>query len=135
MYRALARRLGELDLERPGLHDALEGGTALRASPWSIRARSDAPRAATPRPTPRPGTRPRALCDGARRDRPRAHGRIFSFNVAGGRCEACSGEGFETVEMQFLADVRLICPSCRARFKDEVLAVERRGSRSPTCWR
>ncbi len=38
----------------------------------------------------------------------------FSFNVDGGRCEACSGEGSETMEMQFLADVTLICPSCRA---------------------
>ncbi|HYQ16843.1 MAG TPA: excinuclease ABC subunit A, partial [Polyangiaceae bacterium] len=52
----------------------------------------------------------------------------FSFNVAGGRCEACSGEGFETVEMQFLADVRLSCPVCRGmRFKPEVLAIERGG--------
>jgi len=52
----------------------------------------------------------------------------FSFNVAGGRCDACSGEGFETVEMQFLADVRLSCPVCRGlRFKPEVLAIERGG--------
>ena len=52
----------------------------------------------------------------------------FSFNVDGGRCEACSGEGFETVEMQFLADVRLVCPACRGRrFKDSVLGVSRAG--------
>ncbi len=52
----------------------------------------------------------------------------FSFNVDGGRCESCSGEGFETVEMQFLADVRLVCPACRGRrFKDNVLAVSRAG--------
>jgi excinuclease ABC subunit A len=52
----------------------------------------------------------------------------FSFNVEGGRCDACSGEGFETVEMQFLADVRLICPVCQGlRFKPEVLAIERNG--------
>jgi excinuclease ABC subunit A len=49
----------------------------------------------------------------------------FSFNVAGGRCEACAGEGSETIEMQFLADVSLSCPSCRGqRFRDEVLGVE-----------
>ncbi|HSP19127.1 MAG TPA: excinuclease ABC subunit A, partial [Myxococcaceae bacterium] len=48
----------------------------------------------------------------------------FSFNVDGGRCEACSGEGSETVEMQVLADVALTCPGCRGRrFKPEVLEV------------
>jgi excinuclease ABC subunit A len=52
----------------------------------------------------------------------------FSFNVDRGRCEACSGEGSETVEMQFLADVALVCPSCRGRrFKSEVLEVRLKG--------
>jgi excinuclease ABC subunit A len=48
----------------------------------------------------------------------------FSFNVDGGRCDTCKGEGEQLVEMQFLADVHLICESCRGkRFKDEVLEV------------
>jgi len=52
----------------------------------------------------------------------------FSFNVEGGRCENCKGEGETTVEMQFLADVRLTCEDCRGRrFKDEVLEVEYKG--------
>ena len=52
----------------------------------------------------------------------------FSFNVEGGRCDACSGEGSETVEMQFLADVALTCPSCLGqRFKPEVLEVRLNG--------
>jgi excinuclease ABC subunit A len=52
----------------------------------------------------------------------------FSFNVPGGRCEECQGEGFERVEMQFLSDVYITCPLCRGkRFKTEVLEVIDRG--------
>ncbi len=52
----------------------------------------------------------------------------FSFNVDGGRCEVCEGEGEVTVEMQFMADVHLNCESCNGkRFKDETLEVEYRG--------
>lgn len=52
----------------------------------------------------------------------------FSFNVEGGRCEECKGEGFITVEMQFMADVVLECESCHGkRFKSEILDVEYRG--------
>jgi excinuclease ABC subunit A len=48
----------------------------------------------------------------------------FSFNVEGGRCETCKGEGHLTVEMQFLADVTLVCEECQGqRFKKEVLEV------------
>ena len=48
----------------------------------------------------------------------------FSFNVDGGRCESCKGEGEVTVEMQFMADVKLRCDSCDGkRFKREVLEV------------
>lgn len=48
----------------------------------------------------------------------------FSFNVEGGRCETCKGEGHLTVEMQFLADVTLVCEECQGqRFKKEVLDV------------
>ena len=50
--------------------------------------------------------------------------RHFSFNVDGGRCDTCKGEGEEVVEMQFLADVRLECETCKGRrFKREVLEV------------
>ena len=48
----------------------------------------------------------------------------FSFNTDGGRCDTCKGDGEVIVEMQFLADVHLVCESCKGkRFKDEVLEV------------
>ncbi|MHB1922170.1 MAG: excinuclease ABC subunit UvrA [Chitinophagaceae bacterium] len=52
----------------------------------------------------------------------------FSFNVDGGRCDTCKGEGEVVVEMQFLADVHLICESCAGKkFKEEVLEVTYNG--------
>ena len=54
--------------------------------------------------------------------------RHFSFNVDGGRCDTCKGEGEQVVEMQFLADVHLTCESCAGkRFKEEVLEVPYKG--------
>jgi len=61
----------------------------------------------------------------------RAHGYTpghFSFNLPGGRCETCQGAGTVTVEMQFLADVELVCEECRGRrFKPGILEVRYKG--------
>ena len=52
----------------------------------------------------------------------------FSFNIPGGRCETCQGDGTVTVEMQFLADVELICEECKGtRYKPQVLAIRYKG--------
>lgn len=52
----------------------------------------------------------------------------FSFNVAGGRCEECQGEGVIKVSMQFMADVELVCEACGGkRFRDEILEIKYRG--------
>ncbi|MBW1295127.1 excinuclease ABC subunit UvrA [Aquimarina litoralis] len=52
----------------------------------------------------------------------------FSFNVDGGRCETCKGEGVVTIEMQFMADVNLVCETCGGkRFKKEILEVTYEG--------
>jgi excinuclease ABC subunit A len=49
----------------------------------------------------------------------------FSFNVDGGRCEVCEGEGIVTVEMQFMADIHLVCEACSGkRFKQEILEIK-----------
>lgn len=54
--------------------------------------------------------------------------KAFSFNVEGGRCENCEGEGSITVEMQFMADIELTCDECKGkRYKEEVLEVELKG--------
>jgi len=50
---------------------------------------------------------------------------FFSFNIEGGRCEECEGEGFVKIEMQFMADLKLVCESCNGkRFKEEVLDIK-----------
>ncbi len=52
----------------------------------------------------------------------------FSFNIPGGRCETCQGDGTVTVEMQFLADVELVCDECKGtRYKPSVLEIEYKG--------
>ena len=52
----------------------------------------------------------------------------FSFNIPGGRCENCQGDGTVTVEMQFLADVELVCEECKGtRYKQKILDIRYRG--------
>ena len=54
---------------------------------------------------------------------------FFSFNVAGGRCEECEGEGVIHINMQFMADVEMICPSCQGkRFRDDALDIKVSGN-------
>jgi excinuclease ABC subunit A len=129
VYRALARRLGDLDVEAPGAHARLLGAEAIGQvvlvdqSPLGRTSRGNAATytKAWDAIRQRFAAEPAAAALGLTP----AH---FSFNVDGGRCEACAGEGFETVEMQFLADVQLICPVCRGRrFGEQVLGVRHRG--------
>jgi excinuclease ABC subunit A len=129
LYRAAARALGDMTVDKPGAHEAMRGVDALaRAvivdqSPLGRTARGNPATyvKAWDRIRARFAAEPEAL----RRGLSAAH---FSFNVPAGRCEECSGEGYETVEMQFLADVQLLCPVCQGRrFKPEVLAIKHRG--------
>jgi excinuclease ABC subunit A len=66
-----------------------------------------------------------SLPEAKKRGFPAGH---FSFNVPGGRCENCQGDGTVTVEMQFLADVELICDECKgSRYKAQVLEIHYKG--------
>jgi len=52
----------------------------------------------------------------------------FSFNVPGGRCESCQGEGVQKIEMQFMADIELVCEECKGtRFRKDILQIQYRG--------
>jgi excinuclease ABC subunit A len=129
LYRATARALGDMSVERPGVCDGLDGTRALERtvlvdqSPLGRTARGNP--ATYVKAWDRVRARFASEADAARRGLTPGH---FSFNVALGRCEECAGEGYETVEMQFLADVQLLCAVCQGkRFKPEVLAVKHRG--------
>ncbi len=96
---------------------------------WSTSRPSGERRAPIRSPTSRPST-PSAICLPPCPSPRSAASRAghFSFNIPGGRCETCQGDGTVTVEMQFLADVELICEECKgARYKPQVLEVRYRG--------
>jgi excinuclease ABC subunit A len=129
LFRAAARALGNLSVDRPGKHDALDGlgqlahAVLVDQSPLGRTARGNA--ATYVKAWDRVRARFAAEPEAERRGLTAAH---FSFNVPAGRCEECSGEGYETIEMQFLADVQVLCAVCQGkRFKAEVLAVSHRG--------
>jgi len=125
LYPALMKHFGE-GTDRPGLHKTLSGdlnsiaqvemvdqnpiGKSSRSNPVTyIKAYDDIRNLfARQRMAQMRGFQPKH----------------FSFNVDGGRCDTCKGEGEVIVEMQFLADVHLLCESCKGkRFKEEVLEV------------
>ena len=130
LYRAVAHRLGTSDIANPEhLYDTLEGTQSLNG----IVLVDQSPIGRTPRSNPvtylkaLDGIRDlfAALPDAKRRGYTPG---FFSFNVAGGRCDVCQGDGTVTVEMQFLADVELPCEECNGtRFKAGILEVRYKG--------
>ena len=129
LYPALKRKLSETTLT-PGDHDAIEGDVSLLQGVEMV---SQMPIGKSTRSNP--VTYIKAY-DEIRRlyaEQPYAkHTGIaataFSFNMPGGRCEECEGEGVIKVSMQFMADVELQCEACGGmRFKPEILEVKYRG--------
>jgi excinuclease ABC subunit A len=125
LYSALLRHFGDYSLQ-PGAFDGLEGdlnslsqvewvdqnpiGKSSRSNPVTYIKAYDEIRDLFAK---QPLSKMRAF-----------QPKHFSFNVDGGRCDTCKGEGEQLIEMQFLADVHLRCESCGGkRFKEEVLEV------------
>jgi len=128
LYKAVARSLYRA-LERPGAHDRLEGVQFLD----KVVAIDQSPIGRTPRSNPATYTKVfdpiRELFSLTPEARARGYkpGR-FSFNVRGGRCEACAGDGQIKIEMHFLPDVYVTCDVCKGkRYGRDTLEVRYKG--------
>ena len=128
LYRALARAVTG-SREEPGAHDALEGAEQID----KIVEIDQSPIGRTPRSNPATYvglfTPIRELFAGVPESRVRGYkaGR-FSFNVKGGRCENCTGDGILKIEMQFLPDVYVTCEVCKGRrYNREALEIHYKG--------
>ncbi|MFH1996390.1 MAG: excinuclease ABC subunit UvrA [Candidatus Omnitrophota bacterium] len=128
LYRGLAKRLYR-SKEKPGLHRKIEGIEYID----KVIVIDQSPIGRTPRSNPATYT----ACFAPIRDlfsrlpdakiRGYKPGR-FSFNVKGGRCEACTGDGIKKIEMHFLPDVYVRCEICKGmRFNEQTLAVKYKG--------
>jgi len=128
LYRALAKKFYR-SKEKPGRHDKIEGVNFID----KVIVIDQSPIGRTPRSNPVTYTGAfspiRMLFAKLPESRLRGYkpGR-FSFNVKGGRCEACTGDGIKKIEMHFLPDVYVRCEVCKgARFNEQTLAVKYRG--------
>src|SRR3989441_2519481 len=128
LYRALAQMLHRAQ-ERPGEHDRIEGAQHLD----KVVDIDQSPIGRTPRSNPATYTGVFAFIRAlfARTPEARMRGYApgrFSFNVKGGRCEACQGDGLVKIEMHFLPDVYVTCEVCKAkRYNRETLEVRYKG--------
>ncbi|HET7874582.1 MAG TPA: excinuclease ABC subunit UvrA [Methylomirabilota bacterium] len=128
LYRAVARHF-KVEFAVSGEHDALVGFEHLRG----VRLIDQEPIGRTPRSNPVTYVKAfdeiRKLFASVPRSRTLGLGAgAFSFNVPGGRCEACQGDGFQKLEMYFVEDVYVSCQECEGRrYRAEVLQVTYKG--------
>src|ERR1700752_3209397 len=128
LYRALAKQLYR-SREEPGSHKAIAGADAID----KVIRIDQSPIGRTPRSNPATYTGVFAQIRDLYAMLPESHERgykpgRFSFNVPGGRCEACQGEGARRIEMNFLPDVYVLCEGCNGRrYNQETLAVKFNG--------
>jgi excinuclease ABC subunit A len=128
LYRAVARAF-KTDLLTPGAHDTLTGLEYLKG----VRLIDQEPIGRTPRSNPVTYVKAfdeiRKIYAALPRAKTLSLGAgAFSFNVPGGRCESCQGDGFQKLEMYFFEDVYVSCQECEGRrYRPEVLGVKFRG--------
>jgi excinuclease ABC subunit A len=129
LYKGLARRMNDNTSVNPGEHDAIEGIDGIE----TVRLIDQSPIGRTPRSNPATYTGVfdyvRELFAETKLSKQRGYekGR-FSFNVKGGRCEECGGQGTVKIEMNFLSDVYVPCEECEgARYNDATLDVTYKG--------
>ncbi len=129
LYKGLVRRMNDTDVN-PGEHDDIDGIENIE----TVRLIDQSPIGRTPRSNPATYTNVfdhiRELFAETNLSKQRGYkkGR-FSFNVKGGRCEACGGQGTVTIDMNFLSDVQVPCEECDgARYNDETLDVTYKGA-------
>ena len=128
LYRALARKLYR-SRERPGRHTRIVGAKKID----KVAQIDQSPIGRTPRSNPATYTKVfdhiRRVFAMTKEAKIRGYGPgRFSFNVKGGRCEACQGQGTKVIEMHFLPDVFVVCEECRGRrYNQETLDVRLKG--------
>lgn len=130
LYPALQHAIGDISTTKLGKYDDLKGDLSLIKGVEMI---SQSPIGKSSRSNPVTYTKAydsiRKLMAAQQASKIKGYeAKHFSFNVEAGRCENCKGEGEITIEMQFLADVKLTCEDCKGkRFKPEVLDVKYNG--------
>jgi len=129
LYKGLARRMNDNTSVDPGEHDRIEGIDRIE----TVRLIDQSPIGRTPRSNPATYTgvfdyvRELFAATKLSKQRGYAKGR-FSFNVTGGRCEECGGQGTVKIDMNFLSDVYVPCEECGGdRYNDETLDVTYKG--------
>ncbi|WP_137283889.1 excinuclease ABC subunit UvrA [Halorussus salinisoli] len=130
LYKGLAREMNDNTSVDPGDHDGIEGIDNVE----KVRLIDQSPIGRTPRSNPATYTGVfdyiRELFAATKLAKQRGYERgRFSFNVKGGRCEECGGQGTVKIEMNFLSDVYVPCEECDgARYNDETLDVTYKGA-------